>query len=291
MKELKFVILILLYFCFVSCKENRQKEDIKSIVTEWVGKEIKYPAAIRCQSLNQDTTCISFTNSAYKILLYTDSVGCTSCKLKLSEWKQLIAEADSLFPGKADFLLFFQPKEKAVKELFYLFKRDDFSYPVFIDRENKINQLNNFPSQTEFQCYLLDENNKVVLIGNPTLNPKIWEMYKEQITGEKASKPTNTTTAQALNSQNELSDMELGGTYASLFEIENTGNYPLIITDIKTSCGCTIPSWDKQPIPPGKKTKIKVEVKPDAIGFFNKTISVYGNMTSSLKLTIVGTVK
>jgi hypothetical protein len=41
----------------------------------------------------------------YKVLLYVDSVGCTSCKLRLWDWKALIAEADSAFAGKLSFLV------------------------------------------------------------------------------------------------------------------------------------------------------------------------------------------
>jgi len=94
----------------------------------------------------------------------------------------IIAESDTLLGDRVDFLFYFQPKNE--KELLYVFKQNDFDYPVYLDRENRLDQLNGFPSQMEYKCFLLDGNNKVVAIGNPALNPKIWELYKRQITGE-----------------------------------------------------------------------------------------------------------
>ena len=43
------------------------------------------------------------------------------------------------------------------------------------------------------------------------------------------------------------------------FRFTNTGADSLVITDVKTTCGCTVPDWPKQPVPPGGKGEIKVE--------------------------------
>ncbi len=43
------------------------------------------------------------------------------------------------------------------------------------------------------------------------------------------------------------------------FHFTNTGADSLIIADVKTTCGCTVPEWPKQPVPPGGKGEIKVE--------------------------------
>ncbi len=43
------------------------------------------------------------------------------------------------------------------------------------------------------------------------------------------------------------------------FKFRNTGRQPLIITDARSSCGCTVPQWPKEPIPPGGQGEIVVE--------------------------------
>ena len=137
----QYVMIFLLLLC--SCKEERRKQRIQQVVAEWTGKEILFPNGIRCQSLDTDIPCSDFSSQNYKILLYVDSAGCSSCRLKLAEWKQLIAEADSLFAGEVDFLFFFQPKKQNEKELQFLFRQNGFQHPVFIDSQKKLTESTN----------------------------------------------------------------------------------------------------------------------------------------------------
>ena len=179
-KQLLLIVLIV-SFSLSSCKDNKRREESVRIVKEWTGKEILFPVGIPCQSLDSDTACIDFSNPAYKILVYVDSAGCLSCRLKLTEGKRIIAEADTLFSGQVDFLFFFQPKRMDERELQLIFRNNGFRHPVFIDTNNEINTFNKFPSQTEYQCFLLDRDNKVILIGNPSLNTGVWQLFKKYI--------------------------------------------------------------------------------------------------------------
>jgi lipocalin len=54
-------------------------------------------------------------------------------------------------------------------------------YPVFFDTANNINKLNKFNPNAKYQCFLLDKNNKVVFVGNPTYSYAIWQLYKKTI--------------------------------------------------------------------------------------------------------------
>lgn len=60
------------------------------------------------------------------------------------------------------------------------------------------------------------------------------------------------------------------------FEFKNTGDQPLIITDVKSSCGCTVPSKPTEPVLPGKKGKIDVKYNMNP-GPIRKTITVESN--------------
>jgi hypothetical protein len=290
MKNLTRFVIILSFF-FYSCKENKKRTEVQQIVTEWIGKTVQFPESIQCNILGKDTVpglCSGLFQKEYKILLYVDSSGCSSCRLKLAQWRQLIEEADSLFQENLGFLLFFQPKSK--KELGILFQRDKFDYQVFIDMNNTINHRNHFPQHQEYQCFLLDSNNKVLMIGNPTLNPKIWELYKEVITGEVSTKPL-VTTVEPEQTEIEINDFQLGKTSEAVFVLKNTGSQPLVIQMVNTSCGCTVPEWEKYPITPGKSTEIKVRITPEEKDYFNKTVTVYGNTeTGRIVLKVSGMV-
>ena len=65
-----------------------------------------------------------------------------------------------------------------------------------MDTGSEINRLNRFPQVELFQFFLLDGDNKVLSIGNPTMNPKIWDLFKSQIEGTRLSEPKILTTIQ-----------------------------------------------------------------------------------------------
>ena len=61
------------------------------------------------------------------------------------------------------------------------------------------------------------------------------------------------------------------------FEFKNTGNAPLIISNAKGSCGCTVPSWPKEPIAPGAKGVITVKYDTKRAGAINKSVTITSN--------------
>lgn len=76
------------------------------------------------------------------------------------------------------------------------------------------------------------------------------------------------------------------------FVLTNTGNAPLIISNAKGSCGCTVPTWPKAPIAPGESASIGVKYATNRIGKFTKTITLTTNTEEKTKiLTIKGEVK
>jgi hypothetical protein len=76
------------------------------------------------------------------------------------------------------------------------------------------------------------------------------------------------------------------------FVFVNNGNKPLIITNATGSCGCTVPSFPKEPIAPGARAVIGVKYATDRVGAFTKTVTVTSNAEGSASkvLTIKGTI-
>ncbi|CAN5446376.1 hypothetical protein BH11BAC2_BH11BAC2_15050 [soil metagenome] len=80
------------------------------------------------------------------------------------------------------------------------------------------------------------------------------------------------------------------GSYA--FKFTNTGKDPLIITDAKGSCGCTVPKWPKEPVLKGQSNFITVTYDTKRPGPFTKTVTLTSNANTPTKvLTIKGVVK
>lgn len=276
-------VLFLALILFFGCKENNQKKEVKRIVKEWQNKEVVFPPNLVFTKYGKDTLNFEIPPSSYKIIMYVDSIGCTSCKLQLHKWKKFISEVDSVTNGEVPILFFFHPKD--LREISYLLKRDGIDIPVCIDINDDINTFNHFPSQQEFQTFLLNDENKVVFIGNPIHNIRIKEMYlKEisnntyQIASEQSSRNTQIT---ADNTEFDLGTIQKGNAKTVTVSIKNTGEFPFVIFDTRASCGCTNIMYDKKPIAPDSAAEISITYNADDIGHFNKTVSVYGNMDNS----------
>lgn len=69
-----------------------------------------------------------------------------------------------------------------------------------------------------------------------------------------------------------------------LFAFTNEGDAPLLITGVKTSCGCTVPSYSKEPILPGKTGELKIKYDTKRLGAFTKTIRVTSNAEGGNKI-------
>ncbi|MDR3250488.1 MAG: DUF1573 domain-containing protein [Tannerella sp.] len=84
---------------------------------------------------------------------------------------------------------------------------------------------------------------------------------------------------------------EDGGLANHVFTVTNAGNQPLVINNVASSCGCTTPDWTREPIAAGKTGEIKVAYNPKGrIGAFNRAVTVYGENTEPVQLTIKGNV-
>lgn len=72
-------------------------------------------------------------------------------------------------------------------------------------------------------------------------------------------------------------DVKYGADGTCSFEFKNTGTAPLIISNAKGSCGCTVPEWPKEPINPGQKAEIKVKYDTKRPGAINKSVTITSN--------------
>jgi len=75
------------------------------------------------------------------------------------------------------------------------------------------------------------------------------------------------------------------------FEFKNVGKADLQLTNVSSSCGCTVPEWPREPIPPGKSATIKVSYNTGSIGPINRHIYVMTNTEEGrITLSIKGNV-
>lgn len=182
--------------------------------------------------------------------------------------------------GSVPFLFYFHPKD--VKVLRFLIRRDGFTHPVCFDEMDDFNRMNHFPSESMFQTFLLDKENRVIALGNPIQNPKVKELYLDLIKGNSMTASKGTLAEVSIDKTVlDFGSFPKEAKQERSFVLTNTGKELLVIQDIITSCGCTKVEYSKEPVRLGETLEVKVIYEAEKAEHFNKTVTVYCNSRNS----------
>lgn len=100
------------------------------------------------------------------------------------------------------------------------------------------------------------------------------------------------TTIRFEKTEHDFGTIREGGDGTYEFVFHNAGSEPLLLNNVRSSCGCTIPEWSKEPIPAGETGMIKVSYNTRITGSFSKSITIYTNADEKpLVLVIKGRVE
>ena len=275
--------LIFCLFCLLAC--YNKPADIKGTLQEWLGKEILFPVN---DSINYEDMFIEWD---YAVVSYLDSAGCFDCKLNFRKWKEVMMELRESGNKKIGCLLILQ--SPYTDRIASFMKWDRYEDPVYFDEENSFCKLNKLPSENMFHTYLLSKDHRIVAIGNPVLNPKVKELYQKIIQGkplqDKDDKKKVQTTVSLDTTALSLGKFPWQEGQQTTFRLKNTGEKPLVIQDVVTSCGCLTVDYPQEPVQPGKEAVLRMTYKADNPGYFNKAATVYCNAENSpIRLRVSG---
>ena len=285
------VFLTVLVFLLSSCIESKKKDTVREIIEEWTNKEILLPQNATFHLIDKSMSQIDTLSYQYKVFVYYNSFDCVSCNLKFTEWTQFASEIDSISPSSVMFQFVFHPRR--LNELKLLLKRENFNFPFYLDENGDFEKLNHFPKDLTFRTFLLNKNNQIIAIGNPVRNPRVKELYLRIIKGEapsvdaKQAKPMTTVTIDQASI--DMGTFSWRKEQTDTFTLTNTGNKPLVIEAVNTSCGCITVEYPKEPVRPGSHATLLVIYQADQPEHFLKTITVYCNAEESpIKLKVSG---
>lgn len=115
-----------------------------------------------------------------------------------------------------------------------------------------------------------------------------------------ATSPTQTSNPQAApvvdknapelifeTTEHDFGKIPFGGNGTFEFKFKNMGKNPLILEKVQASCGCTTPSWSKEPIKKKESSEIKVQYDTKRVGPFTKSVTVVSNAKNSPSVLII----
>lgn len=138
----------------------------------------------------------------------------------------------------------------------------------------------NFFKQLKKQLLVLITLTFVIIIGCSCNNKKKLDssLVTNPMTASDIDKKDGTPEITFKTTEHDFGDILSGETIKYSFKFKNTGKADLLISAVKASCGCTIPTFSKDPVKPGKEGFIDVTFDSKGIfGFQNKEITVVTN--------------
>lgn len=271
MKCREFLLFFLAGFFFQSCMLNRESET-RETVESWIGREFLIS--------NYLLDSVNTADKDYFLLTYVDSTICSSCRIQA--WNEYVKEASALANGKIGCIMIISPDA-------FLPDIDEFSVRTnyIIDQGNVIKKKNDIPDDDRLRVFLLDRNYKVLCIGNPIINGTVRELFLSYMSDYKRFTQVPYTTVKVehpviVNNEFVVDSLaELG------FKVKNTGEYPLFIKKIITSCSCIYAENTSDKLFPGDSAFINVSYKPTHSGKIIEKIYLDYNGENSPETMII----
>ena len=171
-----FILCSLLFSCQSRLKIAHSLEELqtKTMLIEEKGLQ-KY---IKSQQVQFS----EFQRHKISLLIHYDSTECSTCLVNhLTDMEDLfIISSNTNF----EFLpiIVFSPSPTQYEKLVLALCDNRFSYPIYIDRSNSIRRNNPFLKyHHRYQGFLLDKNDKIVLVGNPTGSDAMWSLFRKTL--------------------------------------------------------------------------------------------------------------
>ena len=107
--------------------------------------------------------------------------------------------------------------------------------------------------------------------------------------GDNTDYEVGNKTTMEVNEVFDAGDIVKGEKITAVFTIKNTGDYPLVLGEVKGSCSCTVADYPEDPIAPGQEGKISAHVNTDEVeaGLLNKSVRIVANTNPSVKQVLI----
>jgi len=161
--------MILFLLINVGCNSHEEKKVFQEL-GNMTGKQIQLLDSLEIYSAS-GVNNLEIDHRGFKLVTYIDGT-CSNCVLQLRAWEDYISKNAT---NNVEYIFYIYTIDSYyIKETL---KTLEFSQSVFLDSTDAFFKTNNISEEKIYQTFLLDQNNEVVLLGNPLYNKKLEELY------------------------------------------------------------------------------------------------------------------
>lgn len=177
MRKVGCFLLLAMGCCYLTACNSR-KAEVQKKVEQMQASVITVPyEQMECWATDSVISDSPWNKAKLQLVHYVDSATCSSCYLRKVALNTLLFGIERLSNNEFYNVFIITPDSKAKETLKSKYQGKQIPQTIFVDTANIFMKANpNIPSESMFHTFLLDENNKVVLVGNPMLNNKIEDM-------------------------------------------------------------------------------------------------------------------
>ena len=169
---LSIVPILLLY----SCKEVK----VKRLVSRMMGTEITIPKSLELMNAKFIADSLWLVrDDKYKLVITISNEQCTNCRISVHDLiDSLLVSVPSC--DIAPMVVLSNPDEESIRDAYYTIEKFRLSYPIYLDISSRLFELNPvIPDNPSFQSFLLDRDDRIVLVGDPSLDYNIMKLYQK----------------------------------------------------------------------------------------------------------------
>lgn len=175
----KIIGFLFLSFLISSC--NSKKKEMERTIDQWLGKELILAGQYKSFSIDRDSVKVEkLPQNTLQIVSYINALGCSTCLDQLAEWARFKHENTDY-----DISLTLVIAIADSKHLLYhnkkLLKAWDIDFVVYFDEKNLFNGNNKLPKNKLLNTFLVDSNNKILLVGTPLAHQKVADLYRQSL--------------------------------------------------------------------------------------------------------------
>lgn len=273
------------------CAERKEQRQVEKWINYWLNRYMGTPLNTGFFTTNGDSINSYFPMEHFKILRYVGKEGCSSCKLHLSRYPEILKELSDSAKCEVGFVCIINPSDMA--EIRRILRRDNYAgLTMWIDETDTINSINQFPQIEALQTFLLDKDNKVLAIGDPAVNPRVMRLYTQILSNDTINPARLPYTILSVeNNEIQIGKVAAGDTIHIPVRVKNVGHNEFILDKVITSCDCTTAELSTKSIAPGESAMLTILFsESDAIGDFYRVVDIFGNTEQELSIEFYGTV-